>query len=372
MEKIAAIVKSGQDTKSYSGLLNNRPDYMLPFGARYRLIDTTLSNLSESGLHKVLLQGGINIRSTLDHVGNGEHWDMDLRENGLVISVPSKRELESNNRRMYSYYDSIPFVESDIITTLYIANPMLISKVNIEEAYEKFKHNNYDVMFLYKTIEDPSRQYLNSRKVIFDDEGNVQNIGTNLGTEDVFNLFVDHIFIKKDLFKEIVTDSIEKDNAYTLTQAIMRRKDDLKIGTYELTEHIEFIQDTNTFYNANMNLLNKEVYDDMFLSGAGVLTKNKDEPSTNYGLENTVKNCLLANGSVIYGNIYDSILFRQVKVAYNATVKDSIVFQGCVIEEGAYVENAILDKNVVVKSGVSIIGTKNNPIVVEKNKVLEK
>lgn len=372
MKNLAGIIKSGFDNKSYAGLLKNRPDYMLPFGSRYRIVDACLSNFNEYGIYKVLLQGDKNIKSTLDHVSNGEHWDMDLREDGLAISVPGPGEYNSNNRRMYSYYSSISFINEEFIDNIYIANPMVVSRINIESVYEDFMENDYDVMFLYRKQEDHEGKYINSRKVIFDEDGEVQNIGVNLGTDPIFNLFMDHILIKKKVYIDLVTDALERDNAYTLTQAIMNNKEKLNIGSYEIINHVEYIKDLNSFYDANINLLNEGIYTDLFLMGSGILTKNKDEPSTFYGEGNYVKNSLVANGSFIFGSVENSILFRQVNIDKNAQVKDSIIFQGAIIEEGAYVENAILDKNVIIRSGVRLIGDKHNPIVVEKNKILEK
>lgn len=372
MKKLVGLIKAGYNQKEYQALLNTRPDYMLPFGARYRLIDTTLSNFNEHGISKVLLHGGAYIRSTLDHIGNGTHWEMDKREDGLVITTPSLEELESNNARMYAYYDSLTFFDEDEIETIYIANPMVISRINITDAYKKFKENNYDAMFLYRPQEDYSGRYLNARKIIFDKDGNVSNIGLNLGTENVINLFMDHIFIKKDKFISIVKDAVEKDSARSLSQAIMNNKNDLNIGAYEIKSHVEYIRDLQSFYIANLNLLNEGIYADLFLLGSGILTKNKDEPSTMYKEGNKVSNSIIANGCIIQGEVTDSLLFRQVKIGKNAIVKNSIIFQGAVIEDNAIVVNSIVDKNVTIKNSVFVQGTRNNPYVVPKNKVLEK
>lgn len=372
MKNLVGLIKSGQNTQHYQSLLNTRPEYMLPFGARYRLIDTTLSNFHEHGITKVLLHGGSKIRSTLDHVGNGAHWEMDKRENGLVITTPSLEEIESNNRRMLSYYESLTFFDEEDIEDIYIANPMVISRVDITSAYKKFKEENYDAMFLYRVQEDYTGRYLNARKIIFDSDGNVENIGINLGTENIIPLFMDHIFIKKEVFMKIVKDAVEKDSARSLSQAIMNYKNELKIGSFEVKSHVEYIRDLQSFYIANLNLLNEGIYADLFLLGSGILTKNKDEPSTLYKEGNKVSNSILANGSIIEGEVSDSVLFRQVKIGKNAIVKNSIIFQGAIIEDGAIVVNSIVDKNAVVKQNVFVQGTHNNPYVVPKNKVLEK
>lgn len=372
MNTLMGMIKSAFDTSPYGALLDSRPDYMLPFGARYRVIDIMLSNFSAHGVSKVLLHGGQNIRSTLDHVGNGRHWEMDKRTDGLVITSPSEDELRSMNRRISSYYNSLTFFNQSSKTDIYIANPMVLSKVNITESYDKFKENDYDVMFMYRKQEDPTGRYLNARKIIFDENGEIVNIGLNLGTEEDFNLFMDHIIIKKEVFSNIITDAYEKDSAVTLSQSVLNNKEKLKIGTYEVKSHVEYIRDLNSFYTANLNLLDQGIYTDLFLMGAGILTKNKDEPSTLYERGSEVTNCVVANGCIIEGQVKDSVLFRGVRVGKNAIVKNSVIFQGTVIEDGAIVVNSVVDKYATIKENVFVQGTTNNPYVVKKNQVLEK
>lgn len=372
MKNLMGIIKSGINPSAYGALLNTRPDYMLPFGSRYRVIDITLSNFSEHGVTNVLLHGSEHIRSTLDHVGNGKHWEMDKRHHGLVISAPIYGEIDGRNQRIASYYASLPFVEDSPCEHVYIANPMLISRVDISSIYKKYIDGDYDVLFLYRKQEDTTGRYLNARKVIFDENGNVQNIGINLGTEDVFNLFMDHILIKKEVFKNVITEAREKDNARTLSESIINYKNDLKIGTYEIRNHVEYIRDINSYYMANLNLLDPGIYADMFLFGSGILTKNKDEPSTLYLEGNNVTNSIIANGCILEGEVTDSVLFRSVKVGKNAIVKNSILYQGVVIEDGAIVVNSIIDKNSVIKQNVFVQGSKNNPYIVPKKTILEK
>ena len=366
------IIKSGINPEAYGSLLNTRPDYMLPFGSRYRVIDITLSNMNEHGVTNVLLHGSRHIRSTLDHVGNGSHWEMDKRQNGLVITAPSYEVMDSRNERILSYYSSLQFVEDSPCENIYIANPMLIARVDITSAYEEFLENDYDVMFLYRRQEDEENRYLNARKIIFDEQGKIENIGVNLGSEKVFNLFMDHIIIKKDVFTKVITEAREKENAYTLSQAVMNYKDSLNVGTYQIVSHVEYIRDLYSYYQANINLLRIGIYADLFMFGSGILTKNKDEPSTLYLEGNKVSNSIVANGSILAGEVSNSILFRGVKVGKDAIVKNSIIFEGVVIEDGAIVVNSIIDKNSVIKKGVFVQGTSTNPYLVPKKSVLEK
>lgn len=371
MKNLIGIINSGFEARGYQSLLKTRPDYMLPFAGRYRLVDFTLSNFYEHGLSKVMLFGGKNIRSTLDHVGNGKSWGMDKRYDGLMINPPSYSDDSGRATEIKTYFDSLRFFEDSNRDYIYIANPMVVSRIDITKAYNIFVENNYDVMFLHRKQDDRTGQFLNCHKIIFDNENKFINIGQNLGTELIFNMYIENMFIKKDLFIRVVKDSIEKGNADNLIQAIMNVKQDLCVGTLELFRHVEYINDLQSFYRANMNILNHGVYTDLFLVGDGILTKSKDEPSTLYTASNQARESIVANGCIIQGEVERSIIFRGVKIGKNAIVKNSIIFQNTIIEDNAIVVNSILDKNVVIKGNVFVQGTQMNPYVVEKNRVLE-
>ena len=60
----------------------------LPFGGKFRLIDFTLSNISNSKITNVAIFPYGNYRSLQDHVGSGKKWDLDRRRDGLFILPP--------------------------------------------------------------------------------------------------------------------------------------------------------------------------------------------------------------------------------------------------------------------------------------------
>ena len=372
MNNLIGIINSGLINKDYGSLTKNRPDYMLPFGSRYRTIDFTLSNFSQHGLSKVLLFGGANIRSTLDHVGNGKSWGLDKRHDGLMINPPMYLNRTSEVTEIATYYDALRFFLDANQEYIYISNPMMLARIDIQKAYKEFLDNDYDVMFLYRKQEDSDGEFLNTRKLILDENDNITNIGYNLGTENVFNLYLENMFIKKDLFIRLIKHSLEKGDVDTLIKSIFNEKRKLKIGGLELFRHVEFIRDINSYYRVNLNLLNYGIYADLLLAGEGIRTKSKDEPSTLYLEGNNVKNSIVANGCIIEGEIQNSVIFRGVKVGKNAIIKNSIIYQKAAIEDNAIIINSIIDKNAVVKDGVFVQGATNNPYIVEKNMVVEK
>ena len=65
---------------SLGDLTNKRTMASLPFGGRYRQIDFTLSNMTNSGISRVGIISKHNYQSLMGHIGSGQSWDLELGE----------------------------------------------------------------------------------------------------------------------------------------------------------------------------------------------------------------------------------------------------------------------------------------------------
>ncbi|NLC05130.1 MAG: hypothetical protein GX778_01245 [Erysipelothrix sp.] len=142
--------------------------------------------------------------------------------------------------------------------------------------------------------------------------------------------------------------------------------------TYKHEGHVEDIRDAAAYYRASMNLLDDNIFKELFFEGGSVFTRSKDEPPTFYTEDSKVENSLVANGCIIEGEVSNSIIFRGVKIEKGAVVKDSIVMQKSIIKKDAYVVKSILDKHTTICDAVAIVGTKSNPHIVAKNVIIRK
>ena len=114
-----------------------------------------------------------------------------------------------------------------------------------------------------------------------------------------------------------------------------------------------------------MAILNKEVRDEIF-GDRSVFTKIRDSAPTKYGNGAIVKNSMIADGCIIEGEVENSIIFRNVKVARGAVVKNSIVMQNTVLGEKSILNCIIADKNVVVRDKKVLSGSENHPFYIGK------
>lgn len=373
MEKCIGLISTTDLDNRFGPLCKHRPPYMLPFGGRYRLIDFSISNLVNHGINSVAIYTGEKIRSTMDHLGNGKPWDLNRRFNGLFLFPPVHDSRYKNPLSDIAQYHSTEnFFNQAKEKYVLIMHPNILAKVNISEAFKHFLESGADATLIYNRRYDPFGQFINCEKMHIDEEGNFIDMGLNLGTEKTFNHYLKMLFMKKDVFLEIIKESIEVGDSTSFKEAVLERKDQYKINSYEFKGHVDPISDLRTYYEANMNLLKRDISYELFFQGGTIFTKSKDEPSTLYTESSNVQNSLIANGCIVEGNVEGSILFRGVKIGKNAIVKNSIIMQKCVIEEGAIVVNTVLDKYAVVEKGANIAGSSLLPYVVEKGGTVTK
>lgn len=367
MENCLGIISVGDGESNFGSLCKNRPVYMLPFGGRYRLIDFTISNMVNHGIKTVAVYTGEKIRSTMDHLGNGRPWDLNRRFNGLFLFPPIiKDEHLSHTGDISEYYSTEHFFNQAKEEYVFIHHPNILAKVNLKEAFKHFIDSGADITLFYKKQIDPWGEYINCDKIHLNSDGSLINIGLNLGTEKEFNFYIGMGFIKKSVFLKIVKESVEKGDAYYLKDALLLNKRKYKINSYEFKGHVSNIRNLKSYYDANMNLLNKDFSNELFFEGGTIYTKAKDEPSTLYTDTSNVQNSLIANGCIIEGTVENSIIFRGVNVGKNAIVKNSILMQKSEVLDDAIVVNTIMDKYTSIGEGIRLAGSSVMPYVVEK------
>lgn len=374
MDNCLGVLINKNIDNNFGRLCENRPSYMLPYGGRYRLIDIAISNLVNNGVKSIALYTGEKVRSTIDHLGDGKPWELNRRFSGLSLFPPSyeDRYPVGNLRDIDQLYSTELFFESSKEKYVFIGDPNTIAKVNLSEAYKKFINSNADITFIFKEQDDPRGDYVNYDKIHVDCDGKFTNMGLNLGIEKIFNLSMGMYFIKKEVLLSLINGAIEKGNGNSLKETIIANKNRLKINTYEFKGHVEFIDDLISYYKANLNLLEPDIYKEVFFHQGIIYTKAKDEPPTIYKKISKVQNSVIANGCVIEGVVENSILFRGVKVGRNAIIKNSILMQKSEVADNAVVMNSIIDKFGYIGKEVVIAGSPYIPYVVQKRGTLRK
>lgn len=368
MENCLGVILNENIESDFSSLCDRRPAYMLPYAGRYRIIDFALSAMSNFGIRNVALYTGEKMQSAMDHIGSGRPWGLNRRFYGLKMFPPNYQEgNQARNNQINQLYSTLKYFEEAKEEYVYIAQPNIIAKVDLNEAFKEFVESDADISLFYKVQHDPKGRQTHYDKLHFNEDGSFKEIGLNLGIDKEFNHFIGMGFIKKDALIQMVTKLKEKRSTDSIKQAISKNKEHFKIVCYEYKGKVQTIKDVESYYKSSMELLDDENYRDLFFNDGTVFTQSKDEPPTIYKESAKVTSSLIANGCVIEGVVENSIIFRGVKVEQGAVIKNSIIMQKSKIGKDAVVINSIFDKSCVIEDGLSVSGSSSTPYVLGKN-----
>ncbi|PAV30793.1 glucose-1-phosphate adenylyltransferase subunit GlgD [Virgibacillus profundi] len=340
----------------------------IPFAGRYRMIDFTLSNMTNSNIKEVAVFARNKYRSLMDHLGTGEHWELDRRNGGLFILPPDWNDPSDISKGdLQFFHNNRDYFKRGKSSYVLISGSQFISNTDYKKAFDFHLDRGADVTLISTTAETPLPEHGSYYRIASDDAGWVQGI-----TNDKSNpqLFTGVYIINKDVLMDIVDHCIAHYKGNFFADGIIGNLSKLNVQTYQNDGYSAFINSIESFYRHNMNLLTEENYRQLFYKKPFIRTKVSNHPPVKYRDKAFVSNSIIADGGVINGDVDSSILFRGVTVEEGATIKDSIIMQRCTIEAGVHLENVILDKDVHVTANQKLIGSKKKPYVVAKRQVV--
>ena len=367
---VAGIVFANANDNLLKKLTSHRSMASVPFGARYRLIDFALSNLVNASITNVGIITKENYRSLMDHVGNGIYWDLDRKNGGLYILPPylmsGVKRYSGTIDALYSAKDYIKRCKAELIV---LCAADVLANVDISAVIKFHIDSNADVTTVYHNgILPPKRDDAMILKL--DKQNRVTSIKFNAvsGTENSYGIGI--TVISKALLSRLVDEAYEDDLTSLNRDVLAKNVKQIKIMGYEHSEFVALMNGTDTYYQANMALLNSDVRRQLFNPERSIYTKTRDDMPTRYGISCDVTNSYIADGCVINGTVKNSILFRGVTVEKGAVVENCILMQETKVGEKTQLENVISDKNAVIGSEMVLKGTKQKLFFVKKNQIV--
>jgi len=360
----------------YDGLLpltETRPVDTLPFDCKYRLIDFPLSSVVNANIsHIFMVFNEGETRSVYDHLGGGKEWNLDALQNRFFIYF--YQEFTKKKEQGLPYFDTvIDYLEkSEAEYTVFMGSRMLCN-IDLRAVLKTHKKQQKNLTLVYKKV---AASQVSSGDVLLDVDQQSQIRGKQLAepqtmtATDQYHLGMD-IFIAQTQWLIGQLKNGQTQAAPASMQAFLRKKiGEVPTAAHEYTGYFSNIHDVNSYYKANMDMLDVEKFSSLLYTKQKVYTKLKNEVPTHYTETSIVKNSQCASGCEISGLVENSLISRRSVIAEQAQVKDAIIMANAQIETGAQIRYAVLDKNVVVKAGVTIQGTPQQPVIIKKNQVI--
>ncbi len=368
MKNVHGIIYAYHSYPELGELCSFRTGASLPFCGRYRLIDFALSSMQNAGLHDVgiIMQRGY--QSLMDHLGSGRTWDMSRRVDGMRLLPPyglrssTKGVYEGCMEALDAVKTYINLIKQDYVLLI---RGDLVANIDLEKLIEQHMDSGCDVTAV--CAKNAASQI--HHRYILGESGNVEQMLSVNREEDRGYASLEVYVMKKQLLLELMQWCSERGKLHFHRDA-MRHLLEIggKMGIYIHEGYAKTIVSVNGYYQANMDMLNAEMINDLFR--ANVTTRERSDVSTYYGEHAKVKNSLIADGCVIEGEVENCIIFGGVKIGRDSVVKNSIIMNDTVIGSHVDLDCIISDKGIKVSDYISLKGSSALPIVIPKESAL--
>lgn len=336
----------------------------IPFGGRYRLVDFVLSNMVNSGITTVGMLTKNNYQSLMDHLGSGKEWDLARKEGGLIMLPPYSDESEIlYTNRLEALKGATAFLKKAKEDFVVLADSDSVYKLDYSKVVEEHVANNADITMVYHEHEcSEHRSYMMFET---DKSGKIVSADVNVAGKGLRKHYINVIVARTTYLLNLLQSAIARGNTSFSKDIILPAIKSGRIYGYKLEGYYSDIDSLASYYKSNMDLLDKDVRNEMF-GGRDVYTKVNDAPPAKIAETAKVSNSLVHDGCLIEGTVENCILFRNVKVGKGAHLKNCIIMSENVIGENCNLSYVVSDKNNAIGNGVTLAGCEQKPYFINK------
>ena len=355
-ECVAMLLAGGQGSRLYV-LTKNVAKPAVPFGGKYRIIDFPLSNCINSGIATVGVLTQYEPHVLNAYIGSGQTWDLDRLRGGVSVLPPYQRGKASEwyKGTANAIYQNIPFIADYDPEYVLILSGDHIYKMDYNKMLRQHKETGADatIAVLDVPLSEASRFGIMNCKpdgTIYEFEEKPKEPKSTLASMGIY------IFSWKKLRKYLEEDEANSKSSNDFGKDVLPAM--LNAGermfAYQFEGYWKDVGTIESLWEANMDLLSPNSGLNLSDDSWKIYGRTTGSPPHFTAKGAKVQHTLLSEGCEIAGNVSESVLFSDVKVAKNANVEYSILMPGAVVEEGANVRYAIVASGAVIAKGASI------------------
>ena len=363
------IILAGGNSKRMRELSNKRAISAMPIAGSYRSIDFALSNMSNSHVQNVAVFTQYNSRSLNEHLSSSKWWDFGRKQGGLYIFPPT---ITAEHNDWYrgtadALYQNLTFLKNSHEPYVVIASGDCVYKLDYAKVLEYHIEKKADITVVCKDM-GPEEDITRFGVVKTNADGRITDFQEKPMVAESNTISCGIYVVRRRQLIELIERCAQEDRYDFVNDILVRYRNLKRIYAYKMDSYWSNIASVESYYKTNMDFLKPEVRDYFFRQYPEIYTKVGDMPPAKYNPGASVKNSLVASGSIINGVVENSVLFRQAYIGNNCVIKNSIILNDVYIGDNTVIENCIVESRDTIRANTTYIGTPDNvKIVIEKN-----
>ncbi len=368
MATTVGVIFSSINEENVPELTKVRSIGSIPYGGRYRLVDFTLSNMVNSGITTVGMITKNNYQSLMDHLGSGKYWDLARKEGGLILLPPYSDESETLYKsRLEALKGATAFLKKAKEDFVVLADSDAVYKLDYSKVIDYHIQKNADITMVYHEHEvQKSHNYMTFETA---KDGKITGIEINPSASGVKKNYINVLVARTSFLLRLIQDAIAHGYTSFGKDILSPGVKTYNLYAYKHEGHYSSINSLCSYFNANMDLLDKKVRTEIF-GDRDVYTKVNDSAPAKFADTACVKNSLISDGCVIEGTVENCVLFRGVKIGKGTVVKNCILMTDNIIGENCNLAYVVSDKNSVVRDNRTLAGCEVQPYFINKGSLI--
>lgn len=375
LKRILVMILAGGEGQRLYPLTKDRAKPAVPFGGIYRIIDFSLSNCLNSGLHKVVILTQYKSLSLDRHIRMG-WWDLfNCQLDEYVEIIPPQMRVSDQWYRgtADAIYHNIYTLEREHPEKVLILGGDHIYKMDYRKMlhYHMEKQADLTVGAVEVPLEEAHRfgvlqvdeQY---RILGFQEKPKTPRPMPSDPNKVLASMGI-YLFNTEVLVRRVVEDAkkpTSHDFGKDVIPAMVGRD---KVFAYPFEDEnkkpIKYWRDIGTleaYWEANMDLLAVDPLFNLYDKDWPIRTFQEQFPPVKTVLSNgemrgMALDSLVSPGCIISGaRVVHSVLSPDVRIEIGSEIIDSVVLEGVRIGKNASIKRAIIDKGVVVPDNTHI------------------
>ena len=352
-----AMIMAGADNAALSVLTEVRSEPAVPFAGKFRLIDFSLSNCVNSGIHNVAVLTQYRPRSLNDHIGIGKPWDLDRSSGGVRLLQPYRGGPYGDWQRgsADAIRRNLDYLLQQKEECVLILSGKHIYLMDYQPFLAHHMRTGAPVTIAVRRV---SRHETHRFGIIsLDTDGRVVEFQEK-PRRTLQNLASMGVYVfQRDFLVEVLSNGSGDDIGRDILPGLVAQG---HVASYTYPGYWADASTIQAYWDANMSLLAEEPALNLYAPEWVVHTRSQERAPVKLGPAADVDGTLLSNGCQIEGAVERSVLSPGVQVGEGALVRDSVILNDTIIEPGAVVERCVIDKEVRVCQGARVGHSDNN------------
>jgi len=355
-EMIAMLLAGGQGSRLYV-LTSSRAKPAVPFGGKYRIIDFTLSNCSNSGIDTVGVLTQYKPLELNAYIGTGQPWDLDRMNGGIQVLPPY---VTGSDGQWYkgtanAIYQNIEFIEQYSPTYVLILSGDHVYKMDYAKMLKFHKEKEADATIAVMDVPiDQASAFgiMNTNEDLsiyeFEEKPKVpKSTKASMGV---------YIFTWEKLKKYMIEDEANPTSSNDFGKNIIPNmlSSGERMFAYPFDGYWKDVGTVDNLWEANMDLLNPTIPLNLSDPLWRIYCRHFLTTPHYIGKSAKIVNSMITEGCDVEASVNNSVLFSDVEAQKDAEISYSVVMRNVKIHSNAKVQYAIIADDAVIEEGAVV------------------